>query len=423
MATATRRHRTITVRLREELTLSFAPLPDGQQRVDHERGIIFGVKVVGPDSPNTHRSGATKGTKYTPEFRSWVANCIREGGVKVNVNHPSRLAPGEDRKAEDGLGELRDSREDGGGVYANLHCLTTHAMWAPLAEAAEKMPGAFALSINASGRGQVIDGWYIVSEGANLQSVDLVRDGGSNSTLFDSREPLMRLSIRQLFEAAKPAIKVAKRPKLAARWKRLFEDDEYGMMDAESPMGETEAPKDPQEALGDGFLAFCTEIIRKCIKDGDDPKECAKEIASHLKTHAGMVGDDTEGEDVEESDEDVFSTEGGQDGKKKEGSDEGTGKQKEDEKKAMEESRKRVTRLAKGFLQLREGQEAPKPLVEALVKLPDEESRLSLLESWPRNSAGGGGGGRAPVGVGPDGGHPAGNGKLKLSDVARAVRG
>ncbi len=408
MATATRPkvRRPAWLLLREERTRGFDALPASGQRVDHEAGIIFGVKVLSADSPNNHQSGSTRGTVYTAEARQKLAPVLE--GMHVNVDHPSRQNPGEDRSSDDGLGELRNVRATPDGVFADLHCLKTHPMWERVAEAAEKMPGAFALSINAHGKGEVVEGRYIVHEIAHVQSVDLVRDGGSNSTLFESGEHPVILSIRKLFEAARPAVKVTKRPKLAARWKRLFEDDELGMMDAESPMGETEAPADPTEALGDGFLAFCTAIIEKCIKGGEDPKQCAKEIASHLKTHAGMVGGDTEDEDIEESDEE------------EEGGEDDMAKKDADKAKEMSESKKRVTRLAKGFLALRESEAPPPKLIEALVALPTEEARLSLLESWPRGGSGADRG-RAPVGVGPEGGR-GGSGKLSLKDVVRAVR-
>ena len=137
-------------------------MPNGGGGVDRDKGIIYGVKIIGTDSPNTHKSGAARGTKYTPSaWRSLVR--ILEG-MNANVNHPPKNAPGEDRKAEEGLGQYHNPREEADGVYADLHCLTTHTMWPRVAEAAEKAPGNFALSINGQGRGEVIDGWYVVSE-------------------------------------------------------------------------------------------------------------------------------------------------------------------------------------------------------------------------------------------------------------------
>lgn len=392
MATRTPTRRLLN--LRESGALEFAP---AQTRVDRDKGIIYGVKVLGETSPNTHKSGATKGTKYTPSARAGLARVLE--GLHVNVDHQSRANPNEERKARDGLGELRNARELPDGVYADLHCLTAHPMWEPLAEAAEKMPGAFALSINAQGRGEVADGYYVVQEVARVQSVDLVRDGGSCRTLFESEErKIATLPLRNLLESrVLPAIRAGR----AKRLKNLLAAAPTVLLREAEDQGETADYRDHLHQA------------RKICEDAGD-METAGKIHNMMKP--AKVEESEEEVDAEESPK--GETTGGGDNSDKDK------KARADAAKAVAESRARVTRLAKGFLQLQESQQPPEKLVEALVALPTEEARLNLLESWPRGTpAPERDRGRSPVGVGPGGQTPAGGNKLTLKDVRRSIGG
>ncbi len=374
-----------TVSLREDLARGLLPLAEGKPRVDRTAGIIYGVKVVGRDSPNTHGVRGVSGTDYTLQ-------ALREAlplyeGLAVNIDHPPKREPGAERSSEDRLGKLVGARVAGGEVYADLHLLLSHPMAARLMEAAEKMPEAFALSHNATGKGEARGGRYVITEIPEVRSVDVVADGGSNRSLFEGSQRPVKITLRKLVESA-PKGKYPRLRKLL----ELYE--EAGDMETTAPEGGGGGMDDMDDA-DHLFQAF-----KKCLET--DPGK-AKKILALLKP----------GKDVEEGDE---SEEDGKDEDPKEDESAGKGK-KEEEKKATEESRKRrVTRLAKGFLNLREAEQPPPKLIEALVCLPTEESRLSLLESWPTGQPAGATGGSAPRSAGPGGGRP-----LQESAAARSA--
>lgn len=318
-------------RLREDLARGQAPLAAGAPRVDRAAGVIYGVKVVGRESPNTHgQPGATKGTRYE---EAALREALPLYSCAVNVNHPPRRrgpGPAEDRDATERLGRLVNPRVVGGETYADLELLKTHPMAERLMEAAERMPDAFALSHHAYGSGRVVGGWYVIDHIARVDSVDVVADGGTNSTLFEAKA--VSKTLAEFLEAAPP--------KKFWKLRKLLEmDDGYGT----AAVDEGEGP-DEMDHL---YQAF-----KRCLQE--DPEK-ANKILALLKAEKP--------EDLEDEDDE---DEGG--------------------KQAMEESRKRCARLARGYLQLREGEKVPQPLIEALAKLPDEDSRLSLLESWPRGA-------------------------------------
>ena len=78
--------------------------------VDRDKGIIFGVKVIGTDS--------SRGYRYPLEtLQDAVSRKLYEG-VKVNVNH--LLESGALRPAEDRFGQLLNARFESDGIYADL---------------------------------------------------------------------------------------------------------------------------------------------------------------------------------------------------------------------------------------------------------------------------------------------------------------
>lgn len=372
--TATKPRRLTTVDIREERVSGFAPLVEGKPRIDRDKGIIYGVKVVGRSSPNTHGVQGVEGTDYTREALESELPQIE--GINVNTDHPPRDNAGQVRSVRDRFAWISEARIADDCIFGDMHFLDPKD---PLAirimNAAESKPDAFALSHNALGKGDVKNRRFVIQE-VIVRSVDIVTAGGTNRSLFESREDMPKLKIRKLFEAAGPRTKVSpkKFPNLAKAVKRLLEDDEYGVMDQES---EGEAPADHEEALKEGFRASVAHIVDACLSGEDDPKECIKRIGELLKTHDKLSDDSGDEEDLEEED-DSGDKKPKEDDKKED---------EPDEPKKVEESRRHCTRLAKGYLQLQENQQPAKSLVEALVKLPDEDARLSLLESWPRGTA------------------------------------
>jgi hypothetical protein len=154
----------------------------GYERIDKDAGIIYGVKVLGPQSRN--------GRVYEAEA---IANALPlYEGVSVNLNH-QRIEPKaqvqQDRRIEDRWGVLKNARLKDGSIYADLHYLKTHPATPQLIEAAERFPETFGLSHDAAGDEQVIDGERRVVELFEIRSVDVVADPATNDGLFESYQP------------------------------------------------------------------------------------------------------------------------------------------------------------------------------------------------------------------------------------------
>ena len=264
--------------LREYSAMEYAPLKAGQKRVDREQGVIYGVKIAGRESKNRHDVAGVAGTEYAPEAYRDALHLYE--GLKVNANHPPRDAAGkplkQDRKAEDRLGKTFGVYLSDGEVYGNLRLLKTHPLYETLMEAAasEDLSDMFALSHNAWGDGEVRNGKYVITRIPIVKSVDIVADGGTNRSLFESGEPpVQKVKLRALLES-KPGLK----PRYAKLLK-LYEA--AGDMDVDG-----EGKDDYRDHL---------HQARKLCEDAGDMETAGK-------IHA-MMKPKEEGKEVEEDDE------------------------------------------------------------------------------------------------------------------------
>lgn len=158
--------------------LEFTSSPAGL-RVDREQGIIYGVKVLGRKSGN--------GPIY-PQSVTRQALPLYEG-TKVNLDHPPRTRPADDRSVQDRFGKLQNVRDQVDGLYADLHYIRSHPLAAVVAEAAENMPDVFGLSHNANIRESLDTGEVVAIN--RVRSVDLVADPGTTRGIFESQEKRM----------------------------------------------------------------------------------------------------------------------------------------------------------------------------------------------------------------------------------------
>lgn len=185
-------------------------------RVDRERGIIEGVKVLGHVSANS---------------RTYTQRCLDESahlweGLPVSVDHPQR--GGDTRSATSRLGWLKNLRSvKDKGIFADLHYLKSHAMAGPLAEAAERNPRLMGLSIEAEGDEEMRDGKKYIEKITRAHGAAVVAEPAacpnglseSRTTLTEPRTaPAVTLSEAMLRWAGRcdaPTLAKAKREWLA----------------------------------------------------------------------------------------------------------------------------------------------------------------------------------------------------------------
>jgi hypothetical protein len=151
-------------------------------RVDRERGVVRGVKILGLSSRN--------GRTYLPEALSQAARLYE--GAKVNVNHPkgSPLAP---RDYQDRIGVIRRvAARPEEGLFGDFHFNPKHALAAQLAWDAEHAPENVGFSHNVEARTSRRGEQVVVEAITRVQSVDLVADPATTRGLFESAGPASR---------------------------------------------------------------------------------------------------------------------------------------------------------------------------------------------------------------------------------------
>jgi len=147
-------------------------------RVDRERGIIRGVKILGLDSRN--------GRTYREDALLRAVGLY--DGAKVNVNHAKGAAVGP-RDYQDRLGVIRGTVVRGGeGLFGDLHFNPKHALAEQLIWDAEHAPENVGFSHNVLARTSRAGQRLVVEAITKVESVDLVADPATTRGLFEAEE-------------------------------------------------------------------------------------------------------------------------------------------------------------------------------------------------------------------------------------------
>lgn len=289
-------------------------------RVDRDAGIIYGVKVLGKSSPNTHGVRGVEGTDYSPEAMKRALPLYE--GRKVNVDHLPRDGKARDYSAYDRLGKLVNVRLQDGEPYADLHILKAHRMAEVMFEAAERMPDAFGLSHNAYGKGEIRGKRYVITEIPEVKNVDVVADAGTTRSLSESRREKPMKTLKSVLESLKVSKKAIK----------AIQEME-GMKGCMSSTPEDAMPEYAEEPEDESFETHLGRCIVAILNDEElSPEDKKKKVLAAVK----LVGDDSEEKPTGESDdEDVVVA-----GKKKEGAGERDGKAEESDDDGKEEEEK-----------------------------------------------------------------------------------
>ncbi len=146
-------------------------------RVDHEPGVLRGVKLLGLKSRN--------GRRYRESALAQAARLYEES--KVNANHAKNgpLAP---RDYQDRLGVIRDVKlRPGEGLFGDLHFNPKHTLAEQLVWDAEHNPRNVGFSHNVLARLSRDGEQTVVEEITQVQSVDLVADPATTQGLFEQK--------------------------------------------------------------------------------------------------------------------------------------------------------------------------------------------------------------------------------------------
>jgi hypothetical protein len=223
---------------------------EGHGKVDRERGIIPDVKIIGRVSKN--------GREYSDKALKEAAS--KYEGIEVNLNHPSRSKPGDERRVEDGFGWLESVRVRDDGVYGNLHYLKEHPNAGMIAEAAERRSSRFGLSHNAQGTVAVKNGKNVVESVDKVLSVDLVQSPATTNGLFESTVQTIREVLTQ------------HAPDLLAK---LLED---GALMPPETMDEPMVPGAPEEDPSQKVKAAVVALLTAALDSSGDPRAIVLKI-------------------------------------------------------------------------------------------------------------------------------------------------
>jgi hypothetical protein len=336
-----------TVPLRMFAWLAESAADSAKLKVDRQAGVIYGVRVCGRFSPNTHGDPeATQGTEYLHEALE-AARPLYEG-AKVMCDHPAdKNRPAGDRPVRDVFGVLRNYRVEPDGSRADLHYLKKHPMAESVVEDVERGMGLYGLSHNARdgspGRA-VRDGRRVVSRIESVRSVDLVDRPATNKNLWESLD--VTTTLKTLLESRKPSLSTARQ---AWATHLLEMDDLAGPMDAPAPVA-----TDPDEALKGGFEAAATAIVQQMMAGDLDDTAGLKKLKELMKAHSKLTGDAEPEAPVEES--------------------EGGDKPKDDEKKDKPDMAESVELAAL------KRKDAARDLCESLQFVPTKDQLAALVE-------------------------------------------
>lgn len=170
-------------------------------KVDREAGIIYGVRVLGSESRNTHGVSGVEGTEYAKAAHDDARRLYE--GLPCNLNHIDGKTK---RVVQDVFGEFRnvDQKSVNGKpvTYADLHYLKSHEMSGRVCESVERGMSVFGMSHDAISNKERIDKKKkrLVIEGLeSANSIDLVYRPATNRNLWESTE--MKTTLKEMLES------------------------------------------------------------------------------------------------------------------------------------------------------------------------------------------------------------------------------
>lgn len=149
--------------------------------VDRVRAVVAGVRLLGLRSLN--------GRKYPPAVLAAAAPLFE--GAAVNLGHhsdpgtgvPTEVPP--DRR----FGRVGNARAGAGGLFGDLRFNAAHPFAAPFLWASENAPDQYAFSPLMRVRwhpARDADGDLVAASILEVACVDVVADGGTNASVFES---------------------------------------------------------------------------------------------------------------------------------------------------------------------------------------------------------------------------------------------
>lgn len=237
-----------------------------------EGNVIPGVKILGFESPSHRR-------KYP--ITVMRAEAHKYEGARVNFDH---IPAGSQRPSSTVFGRIRNPRVDETrGLIGDLHFNPGHPFAAAVKWAAENDPSQYNLSHVADLVGNMTpDRWFMTKEIEKVHSVDVVSNGGTTSSLFESAattegeaSPMeIKSMTREQLQAERQDLRVLTVTEAAASEKK-YADLEAKVLASEAENKSLKAEIDGLKAIEAKRLKDATRL--KAIEDAKLPEHLVTE--------------------------------------------------------------------------------------------------------------------------------------------------
>jgi hypothetical protein len=320
--------------LRERVFLESAP------RIDADKGVLFGVKLLGSNSRNNRR--------YSNEAMESAAP--RYSGKKIYVDHPGDTA---ERSIDRWAGTIQNARFQDDGIYGDIKLRKESGFFKGILEAAQDFPKDIGFSHVADGKTRFDGDTEVVESIKEVFSVDLVTDPATTSGIFESlqKPKTLKTAIESL-------------PDGPVR-KRLVEMIGGGMLDGELSFGDEKEPADPlaqMSSLCKELIGMLGETLKALASKKETPAPEADPLAPTDPPEAEAPEDEMKPAEEKPAD---------------------PNQEADEQKFAFESVKRENAELKARTLLLESGREATDVRVKALASA-DEADRAALLESWPK---------------------------------------
>lgn len=218
-------------------------------RLNKEKGIVTGVKILGFSSKHGYRYSQRALEEAVPMYEN----------IAVNVNHPPRDKLNSSRRYEDRFGRMKNvSFQEGRGIVGDLHYNKKHPLVEQFEYDVENEPLNVGLSQNASGSTVRRGGELVVESIDLLRSVDLVADPATNKGLFESKGDV-RMRVRR---------------KKVRRGRSNLQRTAARLLEAADERRRKEKPKSTKKAMMD--------MIESVLDNNKDPRAIRSKVNSIL---------------------------------------------------------------------------------------------------------------------------------------------
>ncbi len=263
------------------------------------RPVISGVLLCGPTSANRRR--------YRKE--AFAGEGVKKyEGKPVYVGHPTGR---DERTYGEQIGWIRNPRLRADGMpVADIEVKPKHPLAEQFLDDAETHPTAVGMSHVANCQTRPAeDGWEEVMSIESVESVDVVLNPATTTSLFEQKGNTVKISLKQFVERFGPKWGVKK----WATATKLVED--FGAP-ADAPV--MDAP--PDDAAGDegdlktALMAALAPILDDAFESGDSAKACSA-LKDFIKMHSKHTGTgdvpavDGDSDDADDDDDDTETEE------------------------------------------------------------------------------------------------------------------